>query len=223
MKKREGIGDRKGAKAPPTTGERKSGFKSAVVGLEDHIFEYGSPKHVAKFVKTQKQIANYIQKKYDKGGAEIASTVRTLVMPNIGLPTEPDPTTATLIEMEIWKNQYRRADKKWAMLKDNAKRAYALIYDQYSLALQTKLKGQESYNDVEVNQDVVGLMELIRGICCKYDASSEQSCHWCKPKGGCTHATKGRSNLTMNMPKSLRHTLMLWKHREDSLATSPGT
>eukprot|EP00569_Conticribra_weissflogii_P008200 CAMPEP_0171363762 /NCGR_PEP_ID=MMETSP0879-20121228/3564_1 /TAXON_ID=67004 /ORGANISM="Thalassiosira weissflogii, Strain CCMP1336" /LENGTH=562 /DNA_ID=CAMNT_0011870969 /DNA_START=26 /DNA_END=1714 /DNA_ORIENTATION=- len=171
MKKREGIGDSKSA--PPAAGERKSNFKSAVAGLEDHTFEYGSPKHVAKFVKTQKQIANYIQKKYDKGGAEIASAVRTLVMPNITLPTEPDPGTATLIEMEIWKNQYRRADEKRATLEDNAKRAYALIYDQCSPALQTKLKGQEGYDDVEVNQDVVGLMELIRGICCKYDASCE--------------------------------------------------
>ncbi len=170
MKRREGIGDKKGGK---TGTETKGGFKSSVVGLEEHTFEYGSPKHVAKFVKTQKQIANYIQKKYDKGGAEIASAVRTLTMPNIRLPTEPDPATATLIEMEIWKNQYRRADEKRATLEDNVKRAYALVYDQCSPALQTKLKGQDDYNNVEANQDVVGLMELIRGICCKYDASSE--------------------------------------------------
>lgn len=64
-------------------------------------------------------------------------------------------------------------DEKRATLEDNAKQAYALIYDQFSPALQTKLKGQESYNDVETNQDVVGLMELIRGICCKYDTSCE--------------------------------------------------
>ncbi len=40
-------------------------------------------------------------------------------------------------------------------------------------SLQTKLKGQNDYNNVEANQDVVRLVELIRGICCNYDASSE--------------------------------------------------
>ncbi len=103
MKKKEGIGDREGKR---TTGTGKPSFKSSVVGLEEHTFEYGSPKHVAKFVKTQKHIANYIQKKYDKGGAGIASVVKNLAMPNVGLPAEPDPTTATAIQMEIWKIQY---------------------------------------------------------------------------------------------------------------------
>ncbi len=74
-----------------------------MVGLEEHTFEYGSPKHVAK-LKNQKHLANYIQKKYDKGGAEITSAA--LAMSNITIPAKPDPTTATLVEMEIWKNQY---------------------------------------------------------------------------------------------------------------------
>ncbi len=170
MKKREGIGIREKARS---TWPVKVGFKSSVIGLEEHTFEYGSPKHVAKFVKTQKQIANFIQKKYDKGGADIARAIRDLTMPTVTMPAEPDPDTATVVEMEIWKSQYRRADDKRANLEDNARRAYALIFDQCSPALQTKLKGQEDFNNMQGNQDVVGLMELIRGICCKYDASSE--------------------------------------------------
>lgn len=50
MRKKEGIGDRTDK---PGTGKPKTGFKSSVAGLEEHTFEYGSPKHVAKFVKTQ--------------------------------------------------------------------------------------------------------------------------------------------------------------------------
>ncbi len=173
MKKREGIGTKERGGKMPGGGGPKPSFKSSVLGLEEHTFEYGSPKHVAKFVKTQKQIANYIQKKYDKGGADIASAIRNLIMPTITMPTEPDPTTATVVEMEIWKNQYRRADEKRATLEENGRRAYALIYDQCSPALQTKLKGQDGFNTVQATQDIVGLMELIRGICCKYDASSE--------------------------------------------------
>ncbi len=154
-------------------GPVKVGFKSSVVGLEEHTFEYGSPKHLAKFVKTQKQIANYIQKKYDKRGADIASAIRDLTMPTMTMPAEPDPNTATVVEMEIWKNQYQRADDKQATLEDNARRMYALTFNQCLSALQIKLNGQEEFNNVQGNQDVVGLMELIRGICCKYDASLE--------------------------------------------------
>ncbi len=68
-KKREGIGDRRrGGKAPMplATGGKNNSFKSAITGLEDHTFEYGSPKHVAKFAKSQKQIANFIQKNTTK-------------------------------------------------------------------------------------------------------------------------------------------------------------
>ncbi len=171
-------------------------------------------------MKTQKQIANYIQKKYDKGGAEIASAVRSLVMPNINLPTEPDPITATAIEMEIWKNQYCRADEKRATLEDNVKRAYALIYDQCSPALQTKLKGQEGYDDAEANQDVVALMELIQGICCKYDASSEPVMSLVQAK---QRVTKARNSLTTSMLKNSKRMQTWWKHMEDSLVTSLAT
>ncbi len=44
-----------------------------------------------KFVKTQKQLANYIQKKYDKGGTNIAIMVRNLVLPNVTMPVESNP------------------------------------------------------------------------------------------------------------------------------------
>lgn len=91
----------------PNAGKMKVEYKSSVTRLEDHTFKYGSPKYVEKIVRTQKQIANYIQKKYDKGRANITSAIRNLTMPTVPMPTQPDPTTATLVKMEIWKKQYR--------------------------------------------------------------------------------------------------------------------
>lgn len=50
----------------------------------------GDQKHVVKFVKMQKRIANYIQKKYNKRGSDIATAVENLIMPTLGMPTKPD-------------------------------------------------------------------------------------------------------------------------------------
>ena len=37
-------------------------FKHKVNGLEDTVFKIGAVKHVAQFMKTLEEIANYIQK-----------------------------------------------------------------------------------------------------------------------------------------------------------------
>ncbi len=94
-------------------------------------------------------------------------------MPNIIMPAEPDLTTATVIKIEIWKNQCHQADEKRATLEDNWRWAYVLVYNPCSPVLQTNLKRQDCFSNVEMNQDVVGFMELVRGICSKYNVSSE--------------------------------------------------
>ncbi len=49
-------------------------------------------------------------------------------------------------------SQNNWADTKQTTLQENTQKAYALIHDQCTLVLQTELKGQDNFANVEGNQ-----------------------------------------------------------------------
>ncbi len=110
---------------------------------------------MANFVKTQKHIANYFQKGYYNGGADIASESES--WSSCGTTKRAEPCNSHNNQNGDLESQYHHTDDKQAMLWDNARRAYALIYNQCSFALKTNLRGQDGFSDIERNQNVIGM------------------------------------------------------------------
>ncbi len=50
--------------------------------------------------------------------------------------------------------------------KGNKSNAWALIYNQCSPELKSKLEETEGYDDAKCTNDVVKLLVMIRGYCC---------------------------------------------------------
>jgi hypothetical protein len=151
-------------------------FVSKVVGLETHTFDIGNAKYAAKYQKSVDAMANHIQKEY-KGGPEIAKAIRDLSLPTIVIPAYPTPATAgdpiDPGEVFLWQQDVTEAKKRKALLEENKKRAYAIVLGQCSTDLESKIKGADAYTRADADQDVVQLLKIIRGYCCKFEENQQ--------------------------------------------------
>jgi hypothetical protein len=141
-----------------------------VLGLESHTLYIGNAKYVAKNKKTVDAIANYIQREY-KGGADIAKAVKELSLPTLQVPEYPKAKAGETVvdpgDVYIWQQDV--AKKQTVQLEENKKRAYALVIGQCSPDLNSKLQGSAVFVQAEADQDVVQLLLVIRGYCCRFD------------------------------------------------------
>ncbi len=55
------------------------------------------------------------------------------------------------------------------LLAKNKKRSYALVLGQCSPELESKIKGTYSYVQADSDQDVVQILLIIRGYCCRFE------------------------------------------------------
>jgi hypothetical protein len=59
--------------------------------------------------------------------------------------------------------------KQIVQLEENKKRAYALVIGQCSPDLDSKLQGSTAFVQAKADQDVVQLLLVIQGYCCRFD------------------------------------------------------
>ena len=151
-------------------------FVSKVVRLETHTFDIGNEKYAAKYQQSVDTIANHIQKEY-KGRPEIAKAIRDMSLPTITIPTYPTPSASGSPidpgEVFLWQQDVTEAKKRKALLKENKKRTYALVLGQCLPDLESKIKGADAYTHGD--QDVVQLLRIIRGHCCKFDENQQST------------------------------------------------
>ncbi len=150
----------------------KKDFVTKMLGLESHTFDIGNVKYAAKYKKTVDGIANYIQREY-KGGADIAKAIKELSLLTLQVPGYPKAkagkTAVDPGDVYIWQQDVAAVKKQIVQLEENKKRAYALVIGQCSPDLDSKLQGSAAFVQAEADQDVVQLLLVIRGYCCRFD------------------------------------------------------
>jgi hypothetical protein len=95
----------------------------------------------------------------------------------IVIPDYPRPSlTTTMInpgEVFLWQQDITKVKKRIVLLTENEKRLYALILSQCLAELKSKIKGTDSYVQADCNQDVVQLLLIIRGYCCRLNDNQQ--------------------------------------------------
>ncbi len=142
------------------------------MGLESDTFDVGNAKYAAKFQKLVDAIAIHIQREY-KGGPDIAKAIRDLILPTFAPPTYPVAEgTLPVIDpgkLYMWQQKAQAIEKCLNLLEENMKRAYALVIGQSLPELISKVKTSDKYGPADADQDVVQLLLIIRGYCCRFD------------------------------------------------------
>jgi hypothetical protein len=129
-------------------------------------------KYATKYPKTVDGIANHIQNDY-KGGPEIAKAIRNMILPVIAVPSYPSSipgTTEVNAEAEFIRQQeVQEAMKRIALVNENKKQVYALVFGQCSPELVSKIQGSGTTYVQAIDQGIVQLLTIIRGYCCSFD------------------------------------------------------
>jgi hypothetical protein len=165
-------GAKKFRRSTRAVGPIKKEFVTKVLGLEGHTFDIGNAKYAAKYKKTVDAIANHIQREY-KGGVDIAKPIKVLSLPTLQVPGYPKAkageTAVNPGDVYIWQQDVATVKNQIVQLKENKKHAYALVIGQCSPDLDSKLQGSTAFVQAEADQDIVQLLLVIQGSCCRFD------------------------------------------------------
>ena len=67
-------------------------------------------------------------------------------------------------EIKIWKKKLAMQIKKEGKLDENLEQYYSIVIGQCTDAMKEKLKGKASFEQIEMESDCLGLLNLIREI-----------------------------------------------------------
>ncbi len=126
-------------------------------------------KYAVKFQKYLDAIAIHIQHEY-KGGPDIAKAIRDLVFPIMSLPPYPTGTSGNPpgpVEIYLWQQSITETNKCKLLIEKNKKQVPALVFGQFLPELTSKIMSSDSFASVAVDQDVVQLLLIVRGYCCR--------------------------------------------------------
>jgi hypothetical protein len=126
---KKGSVDSSGNNRSLQQGNRCHAFKKAVVRqpkfegkcdeLKGFIFNCSDSRQADLFVKTAREIAEYVGRSYRYGG-DTRLAVENLVMPVLDMPIDP-PTEATKTKTRIWEKKVDKYVKQEMHLQENLK------------------------------------------------------------------------------------------------------
>ena len=168
-----GRGGRGGRGRTPSSQQPK--FKGNCTELSGFIFDCTDYRQADTYVTTVKRIADYVGAEYKHGG-DIRSSIVNEVAYVIPIPTTPTPpvdpakpTPEETVASMIFKGELESYVKRKSILQDNLQKAYALVLGQCTELLQSKLKQQGTWQQVNTDQSVLDLLSLIKAITFKFD------------------------------------------------------
>ncbi len=71
--------------------------------------------------------------------------------------------------MFLWQQDVQKAKKRITLLVENKRHMYALVLGQCLMEFVSKIKGSDGYVQADANQDMVQLLAIIRGYCCRFN------------------------------------------------------
>ena len=135
-------------------------FQGNCSDLRDQNAVYLSGKKKSDFTRTTKIIAGYIGTNWEGTGDY------RIGIPQLELPTIDDPTRPADPDDKILMAEYiddRRAVQRKREARDKvAPRIFSLILGQCDESLQSSLQSDDTYDTLNANHDVIGLLKLIR-------------------------------------------------------------
>ena len=137
-------------------------------------FDAGKVADAASFVKSIETYTSYV----GRSGREYANHLRQIlkgevdVLPTIAMPTRPTPEAIRADELErsIYLEDRKMALRKQDKLTDVIMQLYDEMWEQCSIELKAKLKGEVGFEAVETARDPLELRNRIQRVCCGFEA-----------------------------------------------------
>jgi hypothetical protein len=153
-------------KAPFTP--RAPKFEGKCDDLKGHIYDCSDARQSDQFMKTTREIAEYVGRTYKYGG-DARLAVETLGMPAITMPADP-AVGATRGEERLWEKSIDEHVKRLTHLGENMKTLYSLVWGQCSDIMRQNLESQETFATISTTADEMGLLRALKGVAYQFQS-----------------------------------------------------
>jgi hypothetical protein len=135
-------------------------FEGREPSLKGYIYDSTGERNPDQYIKTTKEITNYVGRTYTKYTAEFTQAVRDLELDDPTAPADPDPTNP--IAFEMWKLELKEHKVKEQEYANFRAGLYNVVLGQCTEALQDKLKSHTDYPNAY--QDGIALLTIIKTL-----------------------------------------------------------
>ena len=145
---------------PKSAGGTPATFEGREPSLKGFVYDSTGERSPDQFIKTTKEIVNYVGRTYTKYTAEFTQAVRDLELADPPAPAAPDPTN--VVGFEMWKLDIKDHRAKQLAYSNFRAGLYNVVFGQCTEALQDKLKSHTDFPNAY--QDGIALMAIIKTI-----------------------------------------------------------
>ena len=156
--------------------KKEVGKSAGLAELDGHKFVLGSPHQSDVYLKTHKLLVTVLGKHFDKN---LKLLVQKEVEPTFPPPADL-PSTATETEKEMQRAEIKLLLEDKRRYQRGKSQLFSIIMDMCANAMRNKLEGLATYDTLEANDDVVGLLGKIKELV--YSTDNTQYKYWVMQK-----------------------------------------
>ena len=133
-------------------------FEGHDPNLKGFFYDFRDGKNADQYVKTTKEIARYVGRKYTEHTAKFVRAVKQL---ELNMPTAPtDPTDTDVVTIEKWKHEFKVYNGKDRKYKDFLAWLYGVALGQCTEALEDRLRSHNLF--AAATNDGVNLLQIVK-------------------------------------------------------------
>jgi hypothetical protein len=139
---------------------QKVSFDGREPTLKGHVYDLLDDKNSEQYVKTTKEISNWVGREYTKYTGELCEAVKTLILTS---PTSPvDPPANDPMAFERWKLALKKFNDTEEAHNDFRARLFNVVMGQCTPALEDRVKSHAQWANIQ--QDGLELLRVIKTI-----------------------------------------------------------
>jgi Reverse transcriptase (RNA-dependent DNA polymerase) len=151
------------------TNNNKDKFKGKCDKLEGHVFDANKYNQADEYIRTVKEIGEYVGTTYDMG-----ADVRQAIEGNddnrkviFNKPVKPISIDAT--DELIWKKEVDFYVRRKATLESNLRKLFTLVWGQCTDVMREKLEALDQWETIKKDYDALALLKQIKTINFKFE------------------------------------------------------
>lgn len=172
--------------------------------LKGHIYDASGARQSDQFIKTTKEIAEFVGRTYKYGG-DIRLSVETLTIP-IMTPTLDYEEGAGRTAIRIWEKSVDEHVRRMSQPTENIKTLYSLVWGQCNDVVRQKAESHDLFAATSATGDGLALLTILKGISFQFQSQKYvgHSIHEAlKRYYNCSHAASLPRRHTWSISKTL--------------------
>jgi hypothetical protein len=145
---------------------RSHRFEGRSEELKGHVYDCVDARQADQYMKTTKEIAEFIGRTY-KFGMDTRLSIENMQLTTIPRPDNP-PEDADRTDIRIWEKSVDDYVKRKTKLSENNKTAYSLIWGQCSDVMRQRVESTPEFTTIAQNGEAIELLKIIKDISYNY-------------------------------------------------------